>query len=112
MAAPAAFVLPTTSQMRARTALVASADGSFRQRLSAVLTGLRWQVREAKGGAEAWGKSMDSVPQVIIVDSWLPDLDLVEFLSEFRSAFPQVDVVTSTNAPNMESAPGPHRQEI
>lgn len=112
MAATAAFVLPASSRMRARTALVASADASFRQRLSAVLTGLRWQVREAKGGAEAWGEAMDVLPQVIIVDSWLPDLDLGEFLREFRKAFPQVDVVTSSNAINMESAPGPHRQEI
>lgn len=112
MAATAAFVVPASSRMRTRTALVASADGSFRQRLSAVLTGLRWQVREAKGGAEAWSKSMDAPPQVIVVDSWLPDLNLGEFLSEFRGAFPQVDVVTSTNATNMESAPGPHRQEI
>jgi CheY-like chemotaxis protein len=112
MAATAALVLPASSRMRARTALVASADGSFRQRLVAVLTGLRWQVREAKGGAEAWGEAMEALPQVIIVDSWLPDLDLGEFLSEFRNAFPQVDVVTSSNATSMESAPGPHRQEI
>jgi DNA-binding NtrC family response regulator len=92
--------------------LVASADGSFRQRLSALLTGLRWQVREAKGGAEAWGEAMDVPPEAIIVDTWLPDLDLDEFLREFRTAFPQVDVVTSSNANTMESAPGPHRREI
>jgi DNA-binding NtrC family response regulator len=46
------------------------------------------------------------------VDSWLPDLDLLEFLREFRAAFPHVDVVTTSNATTMESAPGPHRQEI
>src|SRR5580704_1555306 len=112
MAATAAFVSPASSRMRARTALVASADGSFRQRLSAVLTGLLWQVREAKGGAEAWGEAMDMLPEAIIVDAWLPDLDLDEFLREFRTAFPQVDVVTSNNATTMESAPGPHRGEI
>ncbi len=112
MAATAAFVSPAGSHIRARTALVASADGSFRQRLSALLTGLRWQVREAKGGAEAWGEAMDVPPEAIIVDTWLPDLDLDEFLREFRTAFPQVDVVTSSNATTMESAPGPHRREI
>jgi DNA-binding NtrC family response regulator len=112
MAATAAFVSPASSRIRVRTALVASADCSFRQRLNAVLTGLLWQVREAKGGAEAWGEAMDAPPQTLIVDSWLPDLDLDEFLREFRAAFPQVDVVTSGNATPMESAPGPHRQEI
>jgi transcriptional regulator with GAF, ATPase, and Fis domain len=39
-------------------------------------------------------------------------LDLGEFLREFREAFPHVDVVTSSNATTMESAPGPNRQEI
>ncbi len=112
MAATAAFILPATARMRARTALVASADGSFRQRLSAVLTGLRWHVREAKGGAEAWGEAMDALPEAIVVDSWLPDLNLNEFLRDFRTAFPRVDVVTSSGETSMESAPGPHRQEI
>ncbi len=112
MAATAAIALPASSRMRARTALVTGADGSFRQRLSTILTGLRWQVREAKSGAEAWGEAMDAVPETIIVDSWLPDLDLGEFLREFRTTFPHVDVVTSSNAIGMESAPGPHRQEI
>ena len=52
------------------------------------------------------------LPQTIIVDSWLPDLDLSEFLREFRTAFPDVDVVTAGTATPLESAPGPHRKEI
>ncbi|MGC1423001.1 MAG: sigma-54 dependent transcriptional regulator [Terracidiphilus sp.] len=112
MAATAALVSSTFSRIRPRTALVASADGSFRHRLNAVLTGLRWQVREAQGGAQAWGEAMDALPQTIIVDSWLPDLDLAEFLREFRVAFPSVDVVTAGSASPIESAPGPHRQEV
>ena len=36
-----------------RTVVLASADASLRHRLSVSLTGLRWQVREARGGAEA-----------------------------------------------------------
>jgi DNA-binding NtrC family response regulator len=112
MAATAALVSSTCSRIRPRTALVASADGSFHQRLRAVLTGLRWQVREAQGGAQAWGEAMDALPQTIIVDSWLPDLDLAEFLCEFRAAFPDVDVVTAGSATPLESAPGPHRREI
>lgn len=112
MAATAAFVSPACSRIRPRTALVTSADGSFRHRLSDVLTGLRWQVREAQGGAQAWGETMDALPQTIIVDSWLPDLELAEFLREFRTAFPDVDVVTTGSAMPLEGTPGPHRQEI
>lgn len=112
MAATAALISSPCSRIRSRTALVASADGSFRQKLNSVLTGLRWQVREAQGGAQAWGEAMEALPQTIIVDSWLPDLDLAEFLREFRAAFPNVDVVTAGTAMPLESAPGPHRQEI
>ncbi len=112
MAATAALISSPCSRIRPRTALVASADGSLRQKLNSVLTGLRWQVREAQGGAQAWGEAMEALPQTIIVDSWLPDLDLAEFLREFRAAFPNVDVVTAGTAMPLESAPGPHRQEI
>ena len=36
-----------------RTVVLASADPALRQRLRSSLNGLRWQVREARGGAEA-----------------------------------------------------------
>ena len=97
---------------RTRTALIASADRSFRQRLSEILTGLRWQVREAEGGAQAWSESESATPEAIIVDSWLPDLDLTEFLSDFRGRFPNVDVVSTGGETAPESPRGPFRQEL
>jgi len=112
MAATTTLISPSSSRSRSRTALITSADGSFRQQLNTMLTGLRWHVREAQGGAEAWGEAMDRLPQAIIVDSWLPDLDITEFLREFRATFPDVDVITAGSATPLESAPGPHRQEI
>ena len=105
-------VLPSPARMRPRTALVASADRSFRQRLSEVLTGLRWQVREAEGGAQAWTESEAAPPEAIIVDSWLPDLDMAEFLKDFRGCFPQVDLVTANGSSSEESPRGPYRQEL
>ncbi|MGO8758860.1 MAG: sigma-54 interaction domain-containing protein [Terracidiphilus sp.] len=105
-------ILPFPSRIRPRTALVASADRSFRQRLSHVLGGLRWQVREAEGGAEAWAAAEAAAPEAIIVDSWLPDLDLREFLRDFRGSFPEVDVVTAAGTAAGESPRGPYRQEL
>jgi len=112
MATATASSPSTTTRISPRTALIASADASFRHRLSTVLSGLRWQVREAQGGAQAWGEAMDARPQTMIVDSWLPDLDLDEFLREFRVAFPNVDVVTNDGTSSHEGAPGPFRPEI
>jgi DNA-binding NtrC family response regulator len=107
-----ASVVPSTSRIRPRTALVASADGSFRQRLAEILAGLRWQVREAEGGAQAWAEAEAAAPEAIIVDSWLPDLDLAEFLKDFRGCFPQVDLVTAGSSPAQECPRGPYRQEL
>ncbi len=105
-------VLPVQARIRTRTALVASADRSFRQRLTEVLSGLRWQVREAEGGAEAWSEAEAAHPEALIVDSWLPDLDLNEFLADFRGGFPGIDVVTTGASGADESPRGPYRQEL
>jgi DNA-binding NtrC family response regulator len=105
-------VLPPVTRTRPRTALVASADRSFRQRLTEILTGLRWQVREAEGGAQAWAEVETAPPGAVIVDSWLPDLDLAEFLKDFRGRFPEVDLVTADWDTPQESPRGPYRQEL
>jgi DNA-binding NtrC family response regulator len=95
-----------------RTALVASADSSFRQRIAETLSGLRWQVREVEGGAQAWAEAGASTPEAIIVDSWLPDLELSEFLKEFRGSFPNVDMVTAQGETDVDAPRGPYRQEL
>jgi len=105
-------VLANSLRSRTRTALVASADRSFRQRLSEILAGLRWQVREAEGGAEAWAEASLTPPEAVIVDSWLPDLDLDEFLRDFRDQFPEVDLLTTGGSSPQESPRGPYRQEL
>ena len=105
-------VLPLASRIRPRTALVASADRNFRQRLSETLTGLRWQVRVAEGGAQAWAEAGAAQPEAVIVDSWLPDLDLSEFLKDFRAFYPEVDLVTASGTIAQESPRGPYRQEL
>jgi DNA-binding NtrC family response regulator len=105
-------VLPVATRVRPRTALVASADRSFRQRLSETLTGLRWLVREAEGGAQAWAEAEAAQPEAIIVDSWLPDLEQAEFLKDFRIRFPEVDLVTASGSAAHESPRGPYRQEL
>ncbi len=97
---------------RPRTALVASADSSFRQRLAHQLAGLRWQVREVESGAEAWTEAETAAPDAVIIDSWLPDLEMGEFLNEFKEHFPEIDLVTATGEAIQGSVRGPYRQEL
>src|SRR5215831_11483375 len=105
-------VSSTLPRLRPRTAVLASSDSSFRQRLGETLSGLRWQVREAETGAQAWAEAESSAPEAVIVDSWLPDLDLAEFLKEFRNSFPKVDLVTAEGTCAQDGARSPHHQEL
>ena len=97
----------------ARTAVLASADASFRQRVRDILTGLRWQVREAAGGAEALAHLEASAAEVVIVDSWLPDLEIHEFIAEFEKLHPAVDLVTVDDSSAGKSGiRSPRRNEV
>ena len=112
MAAATAAVSSRRTHVKSRSVLIASANSDFRRRLAGVLTDLRWDVREAQGGAEAWGEAMDDLPQALIVDTWLPDLDVDEFLREFRTSFPNVGIITNGTGPGYEGGEGPFQGEI
>jgi DNA-binding NtrC family response regulator len=95
-----------------RTAVLASADLSFRQRVRDALIGLRWQVREAAGGAEVLAQ-LDAAPaETLILDSWLPDLEVNEFISEFERQHPGVDIVAVDNPAAAKSNRSPRRNEV
>ena len=63
-------------QGRARTVLLASAICNFRARLRQELTAMRWQVREAAGGAEAIELLEAQGAEAMVLDSVLPDLEV------------------------------------
>ncbi len=93
-----------------RTAVLASADLSFRQRVKEALTGLHWKVREAAGGAEAMAH-LDTAPaEAVILDSWLPDLEVQEFIVEFERLYPFVDL--TVDGTGKATARSPRRNEI
>lgn len=76
-----------------RTVVLASADAGLRQRLRRSLTDLRWQVREASGGAEAMAQLEASRPEALLVDSWLPDLEVGEFAGQVRMMYPAMEML-------------------
>ncbi len=99
------------SPAAARTAILASSDLSFRQRVRDTLTGLRWQVREASGGAEALAY-LEALPaEALILDSWLPDLEIREFVKDFERLYPGVELITADGAVST-GARSPRRNEL
>ncbi len=115
MASPVSRSLSPFPPPAFRVAVLASSDLSFRQRVRETLTGLRWQVREAGGGAEALARLDESPAEALILDSWLPDLEIREFVKEFERLHPGVDLITMDAASDTGSrslARSPRRNEL
>ena len=106
--------LPLASpRSRSRVVLLASSDMSLRERLRQSLAGLRWQVVEAQAGAEAWMASLaEPHLEALVIDSWLPDLDVQEFLADFHREHPQVDLMMTDGAQVAGSLRSPYHQEL
>ncbi len=84
---------PGQPKVRARAVVVASADAVERQRVSESLRGMRWDVFEAGGGAEAMALAEEHRPEALLVDSWLPDLNSEELREEMAVLYPGTDVI-------------------
>jgi len=116
-ARPAQETHPPVTTVKPRTAVLASADLSFRTRVREALTGLRWEVQEAQGGAEALAYLEARPVEAMIVDTWLPDLEIQEFLNEFEKRYPQTDLI-AVDDPGLErgqertQARSPRRNEV
>lgn len=96
----------------ARSVIVASADVALRQRLRRSLATLRWQVREAAGGAEAMAQLEASRPEAMLVDTWLPDLEVGEFAGYIRLMHPGMEVLQLDGGTVAGGARSPRRNEL
>jgi DNA-binding NtrC family response regulator len=95
-----------------RTVLLASADADFRARLRQQLTALRWQVREAGGGAEAMAKLETQAAEAMVLDTRLPDLEVGEFARQMRERHPVMDLLRVDEGVNESGARSPRRNEL
>ena len=115
MSAASSFPRPSPSlprSLRQRTVLVVSSDPGQRRQLVAALTDLRWRVLEADCGASAWTQASETAVEAVLVDAWLPDLDLTEFLRDLRQQHPRADLL-HTDGSLIDGAPrSSYRQEL
>ncbi len=101
----------TVGAVTTRTIVVASADSGLRQRLRDSLIALRWRVFEAGGGAEAIAQIENSQPEALLLDSWLPDLEVHEFSDQVRMMYPSVELMGVDGMGDQESQ-YPRRHEL
>ncbi|HEX9200383.1 MAG TPA: sigma-54 dependent transcriptional regulator [Acidobacteriaceae bacterium] len=95
-----------------RTVLLASGDAHFRTRLRQQLTAMRWQVREAGGGAEAIAQLEMQRAEAMVLDAVLPDLEVGEFAREMRSRHPVMDLLRVNAGLEETGARSPRRNEL
>jgi len=74
-------------------AIVASASKEFRERILTQLGARSWTVEEALGGAEALSLVEDGAFKALLLDRWLPDLDVPELVDIIKARHPQVQVL-------------------
>jgi DNA-binding NtrC family response regulator len=70
---------------------VVSADVAFRHGLCERLAALRWRVGQASGGAEALLHLEAQPVTVLLLDAWLPDLEVREFSAHVRLLYPEIE---------------------
>lgn len=75
----------------ARTVVVVSADVEFRLQLCERLAALRWRVWQASGGAEALLQLESQPVTALLLDGWLPDLEVREFAAHVRLLYPEIE---------------------
>lgn len=88
-----------------RTAVLVSADCSFRQSLAEILIGMRWKVREASGGAQALSYLEEAPSEALLLDFWLPDLEAGDFAEQLRIQYPNLDLICVNEAEEMVGKP-------
>lgn len=76
-----------------RTVVVVSPDVRLRQKLTAKLAEMRWLVREASGGAQAMMLLQEQGSEAMLIDNWLPDLEVGEFTEYVRAHCPEMDLL-------------------
>ena len=77
----------------ARTLVLVSADAELRQRLGERLKDLRWRVLQAGGGATAMLHLEAQPVAAILIDGWLPDLEVHEFTAHVRLLYPETEQI-------------------
>jgi DNA-binding NtrC family response regulator len=95
-----------------RSVILASADASLRQRLRNSLSGLRWDVREARGGAEAIAQLEGRPTEALLLDHWLPDLEVMELAEQIGTLYPFMELLRIDGNPIAGGTRSPRRHEL
>ena len=95
-----------------RSVLLTSSDADLRKRLRSTLIGLRWQVREASGGAEAIAVLEEEPTGALLLDRWLPDLETGALAEILVKEYPHLELIRFDGTSGNPSQCSPYRNEL
>ncbi|MEJ2586353.1 MAG: sigma-54 dependent transcriptional regulator [Deltaproteobacteria bacterium] len=87
-----------------KTILVVDDEASILQSLEGILIDEGYDPVCVKGGSEALEKIEESIPDLILLDIWMPGVDGLETLQRVKQDYPQVEVVMMSGHGNIETA--------
>jgi len=88
----------------ARSILVVDDEASIIQSLDGVLSDEGFDVQNAGNGLEALERIEDEIPDLVLLDIWMPDLDGIETLVRIKEAYPHLQVVMMSGHGTIETA--------
>ncbi len=88
----------------ARTILVVDDEANILKSLEGILSDEGFDVICAESGAKAMDKIEELIPDLVLLDIWMPDLDGIETLVKIKEAHPSLQVVMMSGHGNIETA--------
>ena len=102
----------TVVPVQHRSVVLVTPDAELRQRLAEQLRSSRWDVYSAAGGAEAMVHLSALSPEAMIVDHWLPDLEVAEFAEFAAAQCPGTDMLGMDGGPGNSRVRSARRNEL
>jgi two-component system, NtrC family, nitrogen regulation response regulator NtrX len=88
----------------ARTILVVDDEESILRSLDGILTDEGFEVIRAASGPAALQKIDEVLPDLVLLDIWMPDMDGLEVLVKILEAYPRLQVIMMSGHGNIETA--------
>jgi len=87
-----------------KTILVVDDEKDIRISLTGILEDEGYQVVTAAGGVEALESARQDLPDLVLLDIWMPGMDGLETLEKLKTLFPQVTVIMISGHGTIETA--------
>jgi two-component system, NtrC family, nitrogen regulation response regulator NtrX len=87
-----------------KTILVVDDETSILQSLEGILTDEGFEVAIAESGLGALEKVQEEMPDLVLLDIWMPGLDGIETLERIKALYPTLQVIMMSGHGNIETA--------